>query len=649
MTTFDRLHLSETSRNTRFQLVNEQGSGEDYAGLVFEVVDGRGVQYSGYLDAFGKGHLDSTVNGPFTLRFTRLYGGPDVVYSRLMAREYYPLPITELQVRAEQTCYAGLGGNSTSERLVQQETDTDYFQVEVRQLVEHVAHLPPQVECAHPIATKGFGVCLAGGRQTVLQVRPLRALRPMLSTDSQFCALNLYQLAMIATLSECPFDSLSGSQQREQARCQAALLEDVAYSRRFEIVPFDPILYPCNDPHSGVDQHTPASVHFFDQSQAGVAGMAFRSFVTHSDEVLLISVSGASEWPEHWQDNDALQVPFEEGEGNVHRGFYACARQVYDLVSVYLEMFYAGQTILVCGRGLGGASALILSQMLCNRSQAYNLQLYTYGAPRAADAAFVSAAEGFVHHRMVHHDDPLPSTPGNWTNTCWSGSASEVVFTFDHVPDEFGVFVAGLSGLTTEPYKHHGHLWHFMPMQGGGAPISHVLWAPVSDTVLQQAVSRAVFVSLSGGPGGVRVSEALLNAGRPGDRYLCGCRAIFQRYQQALELGCALLSEHEVLRVDQAFEHITQQLRAKCHEQVQRAGVKKQEREHVENLLMREIGRVQQTREHLYRLRFKTPDLADVYGRCAQHPEWLEECLARWQPRPGGHQLIRVPGSGGKR
>lgn len=635
MTTFERLQLSEPSSNTRFQLVDEQGSGESYAGLAFEVVDGRGAQYSGYLDAFGKGHIDSTASGPFTLRFTRLYDGPDVVYSRLMTREYYPLPITELQVRAEQTCYADLGGNRLPERPVQHGAGTDYFKVEVRQLVEHVSHLPPRAECADPIATKGFGVCLADGRQTLLQVRPLRALRPMLSTDSQFCALNLYQLALIATLSECPFESLSGLQQREQGERHAVLREEVAYSKRFEIVPFDPALYPCNDLLSAGDQHTPASVHFFDQNQPGAGRADLRSFVTHNDEVLLVAVSGACEWPESWQDGDALLVPFEEGGGNVHRGFYNFARQVYGLVSVYLEMFYAGQTILVCGRGLGGASALILSQMLCNRSQDYDLQLYTYGAPRAADAAFVSAAEGFVHHRMVHHDDPLPSAPRSWANTCSSGSGAEVVITFDHVPDEFGVFVAGLSGLTTEPYKHHGHLRHFMPLQGGCTPISHVLWAPVSDTVLQQAVSRAVLVSLGGVPGAVRVFEAILNTDWPGDRYICGCRAIFQRYQQALELGCALVSESEVLRVDQAFEHITQQLRANYHEQAQRARVKKQGREHVENLLMREIGRVQVTRQHLYRLRFKAPDLADVYGRCAQHPEWLEECLARWQPRSG--------------
>lgn len=37
---------------------------------------------------------------------------------------------------------------------------------------------------------------------TVLEVRPLRALLPLLSTTPEFCALNLYQLALMATLAD---------------------------------------------------------------------------------------------------------------------------------------------------------------------------------------------------------------------------------------------------------------------------------------------------------------------------------------------------------------------------------------------------------------------------------------------------------------
>ncbi|MEL6078712.1 hypothetical protein, partial [Stenotrophomonas maltophilia] len=56
-----------------------------------------------------------------------------------------------------------------------------------------------------PPAPKVQGIALLPNRHHVLEVRPLRALRPMLSTGTQFCALNLYQLALLATLSYSGF------------------------------------------------------------------------------------------------------------------------------------------------------------------------------------------------------------------------------------------------------------------------------------------------------------------------------------------------------------------------------------------------------------------------------------------------------------
>jgi hypothetical protein len=101
-------------------------------------------------------------------------------------------------------------------------TGDEFIQVEVRDLVKHSAHLPPPIIdrkyppediliralnelrfSPAPVAT--FGVGLLSNRHTLLQVRPLRAFRPMLSTDNQFCALNLYQLAIMANLSYCDF------------------------------------------------------------------------------------------------------------------------------------------------------------------------------------------------------------------------------------------------------------------------------------------------------------------------------------------------------------------------------------------------------------------------------------------------------------
>lgn len=118
------------------------------------------------------------------------------------------------------------------------------------------------------------------------------------------------------------------------------------------------------------------------------------------------------------RDADAFQIPFEDTSSKVHRGFYEAAQKAYDFVLKYLDRFYAGQKLLICGHSLGGAVALLLSEMLRRRADFnYNIQLYTYGAPRAGDANFIKGAEPLVHYRMVAHNDPVPSLPGTWMNT----------------------------------------------------------------------------------------------------------------------------------------------------------------------------------------------------------------------------------------
>lgn len=296
-------HISRTS----FQLVDEQGAGEPYAGLAYDLVDGEGGTHSGHLDAVGRGEVGNLI-GPVGVMFRQLHDGSRAVYARLLDRPHYPLKITELQVRAEHTRYLNKGGVRTQDKPVCIDTETDFYQVEVRDLVEHVSHLPPALDCPFAPPPSPLGVCLASGRHTLLQVRPLRALRPLLSTDSQYCALNLYQLALLATLSDCPFGGAQGRPRVTTADAQLSmgdwpvspgqaksyypLYEDVAYSSRLEIVPFDPALYPANDPLSTAAQETPASIHFSGEIRFGTKGTEMQIFVTHNEEVILIAVRG---------------------------------------------------------------------------------------------------------------------------------------------------------------------------------------------------------------------------------------------------------------------------------------------------------------------------------------------------------------------
>ena len=642
---------------TTFQLIDAHGAGEPYAGVAFDVVDREGGKHSGYLDQTGSARLINLVGGAVRLLFTQPHDRSDPLYSQLMDRAHYPLKITELQVRAERTRHLDRDAARAPNKPAHLSAGHDYYQVEVRHLVEHVAHLPPELECHFPAddvarpracGRSRPGLLLAGNHHSVLQIRPLRALRPMLSTSPQFCALNLYQLALMSTLGHCPFGQASGTPSEQSAYAQLSmgdwqvnpeqakryypLYEDVPYSRRFEIVPFDPVLYPLNDPLLEAAQQTPANIHFLGDIRFGAQGCDAQTFVTHHDEIILIAVRSTRSWSDISCDADVLQVQFEEGEGKVHGGFYQAARQAYELVSTYLDKFYAGQKILVCGHSTGGAIGLILAQMLRKRSAACDVQLYTYGAPRAADATFVKDAGSLVHHRMVNHDDPVPCTPGGWMNTRLSAYGAEDVFTFERVPEGFGAFVVGLNHLTGELYQHHGNLQHFMPVEFGQGQVSHVMWGPVSDTVTQHAVNVAVLEHKCALPGRDGPLKELVSVGQQFmlDSYIPSCWAALRRYQQALEGKRSLVTEREVMFIDRAFESIAQQLRGKYQQQMTRPGSKTHGQVRTVNLLMREISKVHMTRERLYCLRFKVPGPASVYGQFALHPEALAEGLARW-------------------
>src|SRR5450830_1872390 len=121
-----------------FQLVDEFGSGEPYAGLAYVVTDSEGKTYDGNLDAAGTGKVTDHFAGPVALTLYQNYQGSDQQYKDLQTRPHYPLQITELQVRAEQTRYLNHSATRTKENPAQACADA-FFQVEVRHLVEHVS------------------------------------------------------------------------------------------------------------------------------------------------------------------------------------------------------------------------------------------------------------------------------------------------------------------------------------------------------------------------------------------------------------------------------------------------------------------------------------------------------------------------------
>lgn len=101
-----------------FQLVDEFGEGQPYAGLSYEVVDSEGHSYTGRLDTTGTGKVENHFAGPIALILDKQYQGTNKAYTNLQKRPYYPLPITELQVCAEQTRYVHQDGAAKSKFVI---------------------------------------------------------------------------------------------------------------------------------------------------------------------------------------------------------------------------------------------------------------------------------------------------------------------------------------------------------------------------------------------------------------------------------------------------------------------------------------------------------------------------------------------------
>lgn len=337
-----------------FQIVDEFGNGKPYAGLGYTLQDSAEQLYTGVLDEEGYVKIHNCYRGPAILKVDNEYSGQEKPYVRLKKRPSYKLPITELQVRAEKTHFFHKDGFRT-EHNPANKNDGNFIQVEVRDLVKNGAHLPPVVDRHYPPkkalldavaqlspgqdASDLYGVGLMPNRHTVLEVRPLRAFRPLLSTANEFSALNLYQLSIMAGLSYSDFgqkppvrpthtvefkfnpsvgnffgDALANFRQSWRVEKDQSsvtryypLYEEVPYSKRFEILPFDPTLYEMNLPEKEEEQEHPANLHFFtDHNKYWLSGKSTQAYITHHDEIILIGIRGTLEKSDWWRDADAV-------------------------------------------------------------------------------------------------------------------------------------------------------------------------------------------------------------------------------------------------------------------------------------------------------------------------------------------------------
>lgn len=614
-----------------FQLADEAGDGKAYAGLAYELTDTEGTVYQGTLDANGKSirHDDIPCGGAI-LSFSEKYRGGVKFYEDLIDRKSYKIPLTQLQYAAEQTQWL----QEWSKTLRSYPDGAiKHHQLEVRDFVEKVMHLPVYnlyirtsfgkfewnvrkavlscIPSDKRSQVPNYGVGLEHNKHHILEIKALRALRPKLSLDQDFSALNLYQLSFLTAMaytnlscttikpeSDPYYNYLykaNGStiygrgigatlvsewaNHREtgfygkasQKQKYAMLLEDVPYSKRFEIVPFDPDLYPQNswdrrisntkDPlawNAEGRQETPDSVHFFDDSMLGYFrgdGTETQGFLTHNDKVLIVSIRGTQEFKDFLTDANALQVPIKEYtyKAYAHKGFHSAYAAIRPFIESYLDRFHTDQKIIVVGHSLGGAIATLTAEWIRQQTK-YTLVdnkkviLYTYGSPRVGDLNFVANAQ-ITHYRMVSENDPIPSVPGTWLAVPETSVQGFLTAGFGGY-----MVVKAFSGDSSKLYSHQGTLFHFtnLSLHNPQVLADELMWRPGCMGVQQCTKALELEAQL---PDRASFGKQLMNMHDHFmfNSYIPFAHATFTRWKNSLENNTPVVSTQEITQLKTAL------------------------------------------------------------------------------------------------
>ena len=506
-----------------FRLVNEHGDGKPYADLVYVLHDSQGQVYEGTVDNAGYAEIKNIYCGPSVLSLSATYKGGEKWYATISNRDTFTIPLTALQVAAEQSPTGPRhadGKTWLAEERAQKEGAT-FYRTEVSDFFEANKHLPDRDDAWQPrppvnlkrsagLAAQQQGVALQPNTHHVIEIKALRALSPMLSRGKTFCALNAYHLAVMSTFSYASFSKKRkprepyfsapppyqepgsiGNVLREQLSSMGQptlfntagpyhlICEEVPYSKRLEVMPYDPERYAAE---AADGWQNPEDVHFFHDETTET-----QAFITHNDQVVVISVRGTEGLSDILRDMDARQVPYEEGNGQAHRGFYKAFQAATVFVDRYMRAFHRpDHSVVICGHSLGGAIALMLAEWL-RRNWSADTQLYTFGAPRAADRAFVQGAQALTHHRLVNHNDPIPGMPFTWMDAEWKLVLPGTVALLSAPPIGSTLILGGLLNLKGDPYEHHGEQWHFMPRTPDSGTEAAVLWQPGCDAIDEQA------------------------------------------------------------------------------------------------------------------------------------------------------------------
>ena len=147
---------------------------------------------------------------------------------------------------------------------------------------------------------------------------------------------------------------------------------------------------------------------------------SFRFMIISTSEFIIVAFRGTINYQNWLADFDLKKVPFDDGVGEVHQGFYDSVLKMENAVDKAVRKISVGsEKIYVTGHSLGGAQAVIWAYTFSSLKQF--VSIHTYGVPRIGNSDLINFMDQSLHSekpnakskvfRMVNAWDPVPHVP----------------------------------------------------------------------------------------------------------------------------------------------------------------------------------------------------------------------------------------------
>lgn len=138
-----------------------------------------------------------------------------------------------------------------------------------------------------------------------------------------------------------------------------------------------------------------------------------QAFTYRTGAYRLIACRGTESNRDILNDLNAHRVPFHEGVGLVHEGFYDSFRAIRQDLDLQLDGDPKDLPVICCGHSLGGALATLVAAYV-RRKHRREALLYTYGCPIVGDSDFANhftSKEPVTAWRHVQNRDVVTMIP----------------------------------------------------------------------------------------------------------------------------------------------------------------------------------------------------------------------------------------------